>query len=98
MAERVHGGRWAVGGFVKRARSEWCLRRFLIISVKVYKEKKQKISSSDSKVGPVKFSSSSSALIQRNLANCDDNKKCKNEKFDAAWSRKLDSSPMFDLL
>ena len=60
---------------MERARSCRCLRRFLAISEKVSKEQKQIISSSDSKVGPVKFSSCSNMIMQRNLAKCNDSKK-----------------------
>ena len=62
---------------MKRARSGRYLRRFVVNSEKVYKEQKQKISSSDSQVGPVKFSPCSNTFMQRNPANHNDKKMLK---------------------
>ena len=58
---------------MQRAKSHRCLRSFLFISEKVSTEQKQKIRSLVTQAGPVKFSSGSNTLLQRNLALCDDN-------------------------
>ena len=57
------------------AKSRRCLQSFLVISDKVLTEQKQKIRSLVTQVGPVKFSSGSNPLMQRNLAICSDNQK-----------------------
>ena len=65
--------------FVEEARSCQCLRGFLVISEKV---SKQKIRDLVTQAGPVKFSSgsNSNALMQRNLAICNDNQKILKSK------------------
>ena len=80
------------GGFVQGAKSCRCLRSFFITSEKVQKERKQKICSLVTQVDPVKFSSGSNTLMQRNLAKCSDNQKILKSKI----SRRMVSKTPFE--
>ena len=86
---------WSLGlgsGFVQGAKSRQCLRSFFITSEKVQKERKQKICSLVTQVGPVTFSSGSNTSMQRNLAKCSDKQKILKSKI----SRRMVSKTPFE--